>query len=341
MRWRSSSPTWKSSKADEMRNIILSRSTASDIDAQVNKVIRGLGNPEPPLQLEDVREILKLDRRYYSSTDDGFLRETISKLTVAGTQILMRPSLILDAVRKFDLRALYLPDRKRILLDRAQPQLKHRWNEAPEIGHSILPWHEDLMLGDQEQTLSPGCHAQIEAEANYAAGQLLFLQSRFSNAANDYAPNLDAIRYLKGNFGNTYTTTFWRFIEDCHHQLPMLGLIGGHPQLSVDGVIGTDIRHIIESPAYKSKFESLTIDRLNREILTYCQYRKAGPLGSNEVTIKDRRGERHIFLFETFSNTYDCLTLATYQRPHASISGFRSANDHTSVTRTDRLRFAR
>lgn len=324
-----------------MRNIILSRSTASDIEAQVNKVLRGLGNPEPPLRLEDVREILKLDRRYYSSTDDGFLRETISKLTVAGTQILMRPGLILDAVRKFDLRALYLPDRKRILLDRAQPQAKHRWNEAHEIGHSILPWHEDLMLGDHEQTLSPGCHAQIEAEANYAAGQLLFLQSRFRNAANDYTPSLEAIRNLKGNFGNTYTTTFWRFIEDCHNQLPMIGLIGSHPRLSVVGENGTKFRHMIESPAYRSRFESLSVDRLNREILTYCQYRKAGPLGSNEVCIKDRRGERHVFLFETFSNTYDCLTLATYRRPHACIAGFSGGNERTGVARPNRLRTVR
>lgn len=305
-----------------MRNIILSRSTASDIENQVSKVLRGLGNPEPPLRLEDVREILKLDRRYYSSSDDGFLRETISKLTVAGTQILKRPGLILDAVRKFDLRALYLPDRKRILLDEAQPGAKQRWNEAHEIGHSILPWHQDLMLGDHEQSLAPGCHAQIEAEANYAAGQLLFLQSRFRIAANDSAPSLEAIRDLKGNFGNTYTTTFWRFIEDSHKDVPMIGLIGSHPRFPKDGGNEAPFRHVIESPAYKSKFESLPDHRLRKEILTYCRYRKAGPLGSSEVDIVDRRGERHIFLFESFSNTYDCLTLATYQRPHAVAVGF-------------------
>lgn len=209
-----------------MRNIILSRGTATDIENQVAKVLKGLGNPEPPLRLDDVRELLKLDRRYYSTTNDSFLRETISKLTVAGAQIMKRPGLLLEAVRKFDLRALYLPDRKRILLDSAQPGAKQRWNEAHEIGHSILPWHDDLMLGDQEQTLTPACHLDIEAEANYAAGQLLFLQSRFRCAANDSAPALDAVRALKGAFGNTYTTTFWRFIEDSHQDRPMIGLIG-------------------------------------------------------------------------------------------------------------------
>jgi len=317
---KSSSHTCRSNRADEVRNIILSRSTASDIDSQVNKVLRGLGNPEPPLRLEDVRELLKLDRGYYSSTDDSFLRETISKLTVAGAQVLKRPSLLLDAVRKLDLRALYLPDRKRILLDQAQPDAKQRWNEAHEIGHSVLPWHEDLMLGDNEHSLVPSCHAQIEAEANYAAGQLLFLQSRFRIAANDSAPSLDAIRALKGCFGNTYTTTFWRFIEDSHKDVPMIGLIGCHPRFPNDAG-GDGFRHIVESPAYRSMFESIPVERLRREILTYCQFRKAGPLGSGEVSITDRRGERHIFLFESFSNTYDCLTLATYQRPQPRVVG--------------------
>ncbi|WJI57284.1 MULTISPECIES: hypothetical protein [unclassified Mesorhizobium] len=122
-----------------MRNILLSRPTAADIETQVRKVLRGLGNPEPPLQLKDVRELLRLDRGYYSSRNDGFLREMISKLSVAGAQIIERPTLLLDAVRKFDLRALYLPDRKRILLDQSQPDAKQRWNEAHEIGHSLLP----------------------------------------------------------------------------------------------------------------------------------------------------------------------------------------------------------
>ena len=303
-----------------MRNIILSRGTATDIENQVTKVLKGLGNPEPPLRLDDVRELLKLDRRYYSTTNDSFLRETISKLTVAGAQIMKRPGLLLDAVRKFNLRALYLPDRKRILLDSAQPDAKQRWNEAHEIGHSILPWHDDLMLGDQEQTLTPACHLDIEAEANYAAGQLLFLQSKFRSAANDSAPGLDAVRALKGVFGNTYTTTFWRFIKDSHQDMPMIGLIGQHPhfpkQASEPG-----IRHIIESPAYKKMFETIPVDRLLQAVRSYCQYRRNGPLGVGEVKVVDKRGDAHVFLFETFSNTYDCLTIGTYQRPHARVVG--------------------
>jgi hypothetical protein len=132
----------------------LSTRTAADIEKQVQKILRGLGNPEPPLDLRVVRELLRLDRVYYSVSDDGALRETVSRMKVAGTQILERPTLLLDAVRKLSLRALYLPDRKRILLDSSLPALKHRWNEAHEIGHDVIPWHAGMMLGDNEFTLT-------------------------------------------------------------------------------------------------------------------------------------------------------------------------------------------
>ena len=84
--------------------------------------------------------------------------ETFSRMKIAGRQVLLRPTILGDAVRSLSLKALYLPDQKRILLDKDLPPLKHRWNEAHEIGHDIIPWHAGMMLGDTEQTLTPACH---------------------------------------------------------------------------------------------------------------------------------------------------------------------------------------
>ena len=135
------------------KNEILRARTAADIDERVERVLNGLGNPEPPLDLRTVRELLKLDRGYYSANDPGLLQETVSKLRIAGKQVLLRPTLLIEAVRKMDIRALYIPDQKRILIDKSQPKLKHRWNEAQEIGHSVLPWHEGAMLGNDDGTV--------------------------------------------------------------------------------------------------------------------------------------------------------------------------------------------
>ena len=55
------------------RNRVLSEKTAQDVDERVERVLRGLGHPEPPLRLETVRELLKLDLDYYRANDPGVL----------------------------------------------------------------------------------------------------------------------------------------------------------------------------------------------------------------------------------------------------------------------------
>jgi hypothetical protein len=106
-----------------MKTIAVVGLEAQEITQQVRKVLRGLGNPEPPLRLADVRELLRLDKQYYSSKDTGFVREIVSRIKVAGKQVVHRPTLLWDAIRKAELSALYLPDKRRILIDADKPQI--------------------------------------------------------------------------------------------------------------------------------------------------------------------------------------------------------------------------
>ena len=54
----------------------------------------------------------------------------------------------------------------------------------------------------------PACHAQIEAEAIYTAGRLIFLGERL--------------------LPNSMTTTLWRVLG--HGSIPMIGAISCHPK---------------------------------------------------------------------------------------------------------------
>lgn len=298
------------------RNKIIRTKTRNDIDSRVERVLRGLGNPEPPLNLATVRELLKLDLGYYTANDPGILREATSRLRVAGKQILQRPGLLIDAIRKFDLRALYIPDQKRILIDSSQPELKHRWNETHEIGHSLLPWHDGAMLGDNKLTLLPNCHDQLEAEANFAAGRLLFLRDQFESQALDHAPTMNAVKALKPVFGNTYTTTFWRCIETWGSTVPVVGLISDHPHLverEIDFDIAQPCKHFIRSDTFANQFGGTTARHLFGVIDSYCASRKGGPLGSTEIVLIDDNGDSHNFLFESYSFYHQVLTLGIYR----------------------------
>jgi len=287
--------------------------TAEDIDAQIDKVLRGLGSPPPPLSLDDVRALLNLDRQYYSSKNDGAIREVASRLWVAGKQIIARPMLLVEAIRKADLKALYIPDRKRILIDADLPKLKHRWNEAHEIGHSVIPWHKATMLGDNKVTLSQVCTEHTEGEANYAAGRLLFLRNRFNEQANDSQPTLSLVKNLKEAYGNTMTSTLWRVIETSERTI--FGAVSCHPhRLAEDFDAADPLRYFIRSPKFFKRFSRINEDVLWAHMKSYCSWARGGPLGVEEVILVDDNGDPHLFRMETFFNQYDALTIGVYVR---------------------------
>jgi hypothetical protein len=304
-----------------MKNVILTPLEAGDLRAQAEKVLRGLGNPEPPIDLQSVYELLRLDRQFYSSTDDGAVREFVSRVKIAGQQIVARPTLLIDVIRKAQLSALWVPDRKRILIDSNTPKLKQRWYGAHEVGHSLIPWHEDYLYGDSEETLTPMCDEQLESEANYTAGQLLFMLGRFTSDALDSNTSLKSVRQLSKRFGNTITSTLWRFVEEAHHDLPLVGLVTPDP-FKVENLAPTPHhprQYCIESPEFKRKFSNVTEQYLMSLVNSYINHRRGGPLGEAEIALSDNNGDSHIFYFDTWSNGYSYLTLGLYKRPRAAV----------------------
>jgi hypothetical protein len=83
------------------------------IDRRVDKILHNLDTQEPPLHLNHVRELLRLDLGYYQGDSGGLIHQAIHRLMMAGKQIIERPTILLDALRKFSIKALCIPDRKR------------------------------------------------------------------------------------------------------------------------------------------------------------------------------------------------------------------------------------
>jgi hypothetical protein len=305
-----------------MKNILLQPHVRQKIDKRVDRLLRDLENPEPPLRLEDVRELLKLDLAYYKGDDEGFLKETIHRLTVAGKQVLARPTLVLDAFRKFSLKAFYAPDRKRILIDEKVPKAKHRWLQGHEIIHDVLDWHNAVNYGDNELTIKQSCRVKIEAEANYGAGQLLFLRRKFNLQAMGSQPSIKLIRELAKAFNNTHASTMWRLVETEHGERPIVGVMHYHPHPRFKPEKfdpANPCRHFIQSDAFARQFSNVSEIAIYNLLALYCGPQKGGPLGEAVAVLQDDNGEEHEFAFETFSFIHECLTLGIHRRKRALV----------------------
>jgi hypothetical protein len=282
-----------------------------DIESLVSRILRDLGNPEPPLSLPQVRDLLALDLKYYSSTDVSFLSEVAHRIRVANKQIFARPGIILDVLRKANLSGLWLPDNRGIYIDRGQPEAKHRWIEAHEITHSFVPWHQDFLLGDNELTLNPGCHEAIEAEANFGAGRLLFHGERFAQEARDLSFSLKSVMSLKTRYGNTLTTTFWRFVEDRDPSRPTFGLISRHPRHPSigGGANGADVHHFVVNDTFAQQFSKSGATVAYELLSRHATWSKRGPVMQAVDYLVDDAGEKRSFGVEGFCNSYQVLTM--------------------------------
>jgi len=169
-----------------MPELILKGSVEQKIEKHCERLHNDLGNPKPPVCLDAIRDLLRLDKTFYSLEDPSFLDHVFHVFSIAGKQVISQPTRLLAAWQQWNIKTLWIPDVRRILLDDSIVEKKKRWTATHEIGHSILPWHEAYLHGDPEPSLSVSCKVQLESEANYAAGQILFPTKTFrKNTAGD------------------------------------------------------------------------------------------------------------------------------------------------------------
>lgn len=282
-----------------MENLILDNGTRTDIDKRVARILLDVGIQEPPLCLDAVREILELDRKYYSTDDPGLFASCLHKCKITGKQLARDPGRLIDVIKNCSLKALWIPKTRSILIDESLPDIKKRWGEAHEMGHSILPWHEGFLYGDPDYSLNPMHEERIEGEANYVAGQLLFLRDVFRQYIDTSSISIEGIQKLSKVFKNSITTTLWRTIECL--DVPCFGMVRNRKieQMS-------QIRHWIQSQRFKHQFSNITAQTVYLLANEYANYSK-GPAGNSTVFMPNLRGENIEFQMSFFDNSYYLL----------------------------------
>lgn len=299
------------------------RFETADINDHVQRLLRDLGASEPPIRLEEVRALQSLDLTYYSKSNLNLLDEMAHRAKMAGSTLMSSARSMVEVTEKFGLRGLLMlkEHEKKIFIDKEVPDPKRRFIIAHEIIHDLLPWHRALLLGDNDQTLSPTCHQAMEAEANYGGRRLIFMGDRFQSEARDCDFDWKAIDVFKKRYGNTITTTLWQMVCERDPTQPAFGMVSRHPYYQNIGKGGADgpVRHFIQSPLFREQFANVTNSQTYEAMKSYLTTKRSGPLGEGEVVLTDKNGTDIVFFMSTFCNRYDLLTYGRALGPRSTL----------------------
>lgn len=282
----------------------LDHRTAKEIDKRVKKLLKEVGAKSPPINLKDVVEFLMIHKYYYDLKDPSLLDEIKHKLHIGSKKAL-------DIIQKVSLKALFLPDQNQIAIDNNVPKSKEKWVTAHEITHKILPTHNQLLIGDTAETLDQEYHDMMEREANYGASGLIFLQEKFENEALEFNFSIESVFQLSNRYKNSKTSTLRRFVET-NKSNPIAALVSKPLWLNGTEDVKDRCRHYIQSPIFKEMFLSLDYTILLAIVDHSCHRCRGGNCGTDTEILYDINGQKHEFLFESFFNQHDILTLITH-----------------------------
>ena len=122
------------------------------------------------------------------------------------------------------LGALWFEERA-LFVERTQSRARRRFTEAHEIGHLLCPWHRAAVRLDTAGELFGALGVGIEAEANLAAGELIFQGGRFTAEAAAGERSLRTPLALADAYGASGHAAAHHYVE--RHADAMALLIAG------------------------------------------------------------------------------------------------------------------
>jgi len=206
---------------------------------------------------------------------------------------------------------------KTAYVDLSQQKPRARLTHAHEIGHKILPWHEDAFRLDGHEALSGQTVDILETEAFLAGGHLLFQGSRFTEQAFSQQVSLNTPIALADEYAASIHATIRYYVLHCPYRVAVL-ITGRYGTKSVP------VWTSVESPSFLAEFgpfKDLAGSRLliaggKAEPLGDIaqEARSGGTVTSKGIDFIDLRGVDRHFLAEAFFNQFNLFVMVTERK---------------------------
>lgn len=166
-----------------------------------------------------------------------------------------------------------------------------------EVTHDLLPWQQQLVHTDNEETLSPSTNRLFEQEANQGAAELLFQRHGFTHDARSLDVGVASVAHLAQRYGSSLQAAFRRYAET-HQDAVQVLCLSKVP--NSDG--SYDRRETPRSPKWVERFGNARYPRrLHPQAYPFLA---AIDHGLEEVSMLDRAGSRVNVRVETLNTGY-------------------------------------
>lgn len=201
-----------------------------------------------------------------------------------------------------------------IYVDMGQAQERVRFTHGHELGHRVLPGHQELYYADDVSTLHPDVRSLLEAEANQFSAELLFQTDLFTEMASGTRIGMGVPLELAGRFVTSFHAAIRRYVETSTGRCALA--IFGHHLVQPDGRPSMKIISAIESPAFRGRYGAL--GACIPGVVPVCEQFGADALSSlrgtggavidGTTSLSTDRGLVAMH-YEIFSNTYFAFAL--------------------------------
>jgi hypothetical protein len=100
-----------------------------------------------------------------------------------------------------------------VATDVSLDERRTKFSVLHEVGHYILPGHQNTLYVCDKKGMSYGTHLLFEQEANQVAADLLFLGDRFDQESNSRPISASTVRTLAFQFGASFEATARRIAQ--------------------------------------------------------------------------------------------------------------------------------
>jgi len=133
---------------------------------------------------------------------------------------------------------------------------KVRFSVLHEIGHYVLPKHQNALFVCDDQGLNLSTRLVIEKEASEFAADLLFLGDRFSLEANSRPINAMTVKELANKYRASFEATARRLVEKSFQACMLVVFKQKFSQSQVDANQPQvwPVRYCIASPSFRTQY---------------------------------------------------------------------------------------